>query len=77
MFTFTSHRVEQFDIKLLILVIYVLCYVRDAVVLIKCNFTGFAIHLPDSGVLSDSAFVIFDLFDDIELFVVTSSMHSL
>ena len=60
---------------LLIFAIYVLYYVRDAAVLVECNFTGFAIHLPNSGVLSDSTFVIFDLFDDIKLFVVTKSMH--
>ena len=73
--TLTSHRVKEFDILLLILVIYVICYVRDAAALAEYNFALFANHLPNSGVLSDSTFVIFDLFDDIKLSVVTLLMH--
>ena len=74
----TSHWVIEFDFKLLIsfLVIYVLSYKSYAIVLVECNFTTFFIHLPNSGVLSDSTLNIFDLFDDIALFGVTQSMHS-
>ena len=73
----TSHWVVEFDIKFLIhiFVIYVPCYVRDAVVLVKSNFTGFAIHHPSCGVLSDSTFAIFDLFDNIEILLITHPMH--
>ena len=73
----TSHWVVEFDIKflILILVIYVLCYVRYAVVLVENNFTQFAMHLINSGVLNDSTFAIFDLFDDIKILLITKSMH--
>ena len=72
----TSHWVVELDITLLILIIDVIYYVRDAVVLIECNTTAFGIHLPNSGVLSDSTFAIFDLFDDIEIFFITLAMRS-
>ena len=74
----TSHWVVKFNIKFLIyiVVIYVFYYVRDAVVLVESNLTRFSLHLPNSGVLSDSTFAIFDLFDDIEILFITMSMRS-
>ena len=73
-----SYWVVEFDINFLIhiLVIYVLCYVRDAVVLVENNFTVHVIRLPNSVVLFNSTFAIFDLFDDIEIFLITLSMRS-
>ena len=73
----SSHWVVEFDIECLIriLVVYVPCDIRDAVVLVKSNFTGFAIHHPSCGVLSDSTFTIFDLFDNIEILLITHPMH--
>ena len=74
----TSHWVVEFDIKLLNkrIVIEVPYYVRDAFVLIESYFKAFAIHLPNSSVLRDSAFTIFDLFDDIEILLITYSKRS-
>ena len=71
----TSHWVVELDITLSILIIGVIDDVRDAVVLVECNFTAFGIHLPNSGVLSDSTFAIFDLFDDIKILLITKVMH--
>ena len=72
----TSHWVVELDITLSILIIGVIEDVRDAVVLVECNFTAFGIHLPNSGVLSDSTFAIFYLFDDIEIFFITPCTSS-
>ena len=74
----TSHWIVEFDLIVLIhiLVIYILYYVRDAVVLVESNLTVFAIHLPNSGVRSDSTFAIFDLFDDIKIPFITLTMRS-
>ena len=72
----TSHWVVELDITLFILIIVVIDDVGDAVVLVECDFTAFGIHLPNSGVLSDSTFAIFDLFDDIEIFFITPSIRS-
>ena len=74
----TSHWVVEFDIKLpdKRIVFEVPYYVRDAVVLVESYFKAFAIHLPNSGVLCDSAFTIFDLFDDIEFLFITRSIRS-
>ena len=71
----TSHWIVEFDITRIILVINVIYYKRYAVILVESNFTAFAIHLPNSGILCDSTFNIFDLFDDIEIFFITSSIH--
>ena len=76
LYSLTSHWVVELDITGIIVIIDVIYYVRDAVVLVKYNFTAFGIHLPNSGVLSDSTFAIFDLFDNIEIFFITKSMRS-
>ena len=76
MYKLKSLWVVEFDIKFLIFVFYVLYYVLYAVVLVESNTKVFAIHLPNSGVLSNSTFAIFDLFDDIEFILITMSMHS-
>ena len=72
----TSHWVVELDITVIILIIGVIDDVMDAVVPVRCNFTAFGIHLPNSGVLSDSTFAIFDLFDDIEIFFITLVLRS-